>query len=404
MEPIRTITLDCGVTLVVERIPGVSSASLNWLLPLGSATDSAELDGTAAMLSELIFRGCGEMTSREHSDALDRVGVQRSSNVGTHHLSVQASLVGARLPEALPLITMMIRRPTMSDDAVDAVRSLSLQSLDSLDDDPQHLVMLRLHERNMPVPFNRHGLGRREVLEALSAAELRESWLTRCLPGGSILGVAGDVNPEALQTELNALLSDWSGVAADPVELAPPQRGRHHVTQSTAQVHMAIGYDAPRDPDPRSMLERVAISVLSGGTSARLFHEVRGKRALVYSVSASYRPGRDYGRVSMYAGTTPERAEQTLQVCCDEVQRLRKGVDADEFDRAIVGFKSHLVMQGESTPARAAAISMDHFRRGRARTLHEIAAEVDAVSLKALNEYLRDREIGEFTVVTIGPQ
>ena len=80
--------------------------------------------------------------------------------------------------------------------------------------------------------------------------------------------------------------------------------------------------DAPPEPDPDSPLERLAVAVLSGGTSARLFTEVRQKRSLCYSVSAAYQAGRDRGLISLYAGTTPQRAGQTLEVCLEEIRRL----------------------------------------------------------------------------------
>lgn len=139
-------------------------------------------------------------------------------------------------------------------------------------------------------------------------------------------------------------------------------------------------------------------------TSGRLFTEVRQKRSLCYSVGASYRAGRDQGMVTMYAGTTPERAQETLDVALQEVHRLNSGITREEFDRAVIGLKAHQIMQGESTPARAAALVYDQFRLGRARTLEEIAAAVDAITLEQVNEYLASREFGRFTICTIGPE
>ena len=158
-----------------------------------------------------------------------------------------------------------------------------------------------------------------------------------------------------------------------------------------------------RHRDPHSMLERLAVGVLSGGTSARLFTEVRQKRSLCYSVGASYSAGRDTGMVSLYAGTTPQRAQETLDVCAAEVEHLRDGVAADEFARAQVGLKSHLIMQGESSAARAAAIGSDRFRIGRARTLDELALAIESITLDQLNDYLGQREFGTATVASIGP-
>ncbi len=403
MSHIVTTELACGMTLVVEPIPNVQSVALNWLLPVGAAADPPDGDGYAALLSELILRGAGGMTSREHSDALDRLGVQRNTDVYVHHLRLEATLLGDRLSDALPLLTSIVTAPALPADALDAVRSLCLQSLDSLDDDPQHLAMLRVRERHYPAPFNRHGYGQREVLANATIDQLREWWSRRARPKGSILGVAGAVDPHALAAQLDRLLASWSGQADEPTELAPPQRGYLHVEQPTAQVHIALAYDAPPERDDSSMIERLAIGVLSGSTSGRLFTEVRQKRSLCYSVGASYRANRDWGTVQLYAGTTPERAQETLDVCIEEISRLQAGVTQAEFNRAVIGLKAHQIMQGESTPARAAALVYDQFRLGRARTLDEVAQQVDAITIDQLNRYLAQRTPGPFTVVSIGP-
>jgi predicted Zn-dependent peptidase len=152
------------------------------------------------------------------------------------------------------------------------------------------------------------------------------------------------------------------------------------------------------------MLERLAIAVLSGSTSGRLFTEVRAKRSLCYSVGASYRASRDFGIVGLYAGTTPERAQETLDVCTAEIDGMlgTASVSREEYDRAVIGLKSSLIMQGESTGARAAAIAEDTDRLGRPRALDEVAAEIDAISLDDLNAYCASRVAGSFTIVSIG--
>jgi predicted Zn-dependent peptidase len=65
--------------------------------------------------------------------------------------------------------------------------------------------------------------------------------------------------------------------------------------------------------------------------------------------------------------------------------------------------KSAQIMQGESTPSRAAALVYDQFRIGRARTLDEVAAIVDAITIEQLNQHLATRDMGDYSVVSIGP-
>lgn len=402
--PIHTHSLPSGLVVLVEPMSGTRSVALSWLLPAGSASVTSDEDGLPTLLSEMILRGAGSRDARAHSDALDRLGVQRSTNVSTHHLHVGATMLGSRLGEALPLLCDMVVAPALPESALDPTRSLAIQSLDGLEDDPQERVVLRLKERHQPPPFNRHGLGRRDVLEDATIDDVRGAWSGRFRPGGSILGVAGDVDPQALLGDLERLLGGWRGSAPEPVEESPAERGAVHLAEETAQTHIALAWSAPRERDSDAMRERLLIRVLGSGSSSRLFREVREKRGLCYSVYASYSSGRDSGMLAIYAGSTPQRAQLTLDVIAEQIASLAEGVDREEHARAVVGLKSRLVMSGESSAARAASIAADQFRLGRARTLDEIASEVDGVGLEDLKAYARRRTFETPTLVDIGAE
>ena len=81
---------------------------------------------------------------------------------------------------------------------------------------------------------------------------------------------------------------------------------------------------------------RVAVSVLSGGMSARLFTEVREKRGLCYAIGARYHSLKDAAGIACYAGTTPDKAQETLDVTVAEFRRLADGIKRPaRFARAL---------------------------------------------------------------------
>src|SRR5690606_11441707 len=127
------------------------------------------------------------------------------------------------------------------------------------------------------------------------------------------------------------------------------------------------------------------------------------KRGLVYSVSAFSRSMKGFGYTVGYAGTTPDRAEETLTVFLGELRRMAQGVAESELERARTGILSGLVMQGESSGATAGRLAADMFTLGRARTLDEIRTRIEAVDLVTLNGYLAANPLPEPTVVTLGP-
>jgi len=354
---IRVRSLACGATLLVEPSVSCRSVAVSWLVPLGTASDPPGAVGDSVLLAELCQRGAGGRSSREYSEALDRLGVRRSVTPGPMHLMVSTVGLGDRLDASLPLLADLLLRPALPADGVEPARSLALQAIEALDDDPQEKVGILLRERLLPAPFHRSGYGEPADLATATVERLRSFWAARVRPTGSIIGIAGDVDPDAAARRLDELLAGWSGGAPEPVVTAPPRMGNGHEESESAQTHIAIGFPAPPEKDPDALPFRLAVRALGGGTSSRLFTEVRERRGLCYSVGASYASGRDRGMLSVYAGSTPERAQETVDCILREVAAFGKGIDADEFRRAVVGQKSGLVMSGESTSARAAAIA-----------------------------------------------
>ena len=406
MTRIFQYTLTNQTRVVVESNPGVQSAAMVWLLPAGIATDAPDRVGRASMWSELLLRGAGNLDSRGQADAFDRLGAGRSTGVSSRFLSVAATVLGSRLLETLPLVADMVRHPRFDDASIEPTRQLCLQAIEALQDEPAELAALGAKARHLAAPFNRSTDGETDGIEALTGDELRGQWPNAAAAASSIIAVSGCVDPDPLTERLEELLGRWRGLTDEPTPDAAPPRGYNHIEDETNQVQIVLMHDAPPEPSGDAVLERLAVRVLSGGMSSRLFTEVREKRGLCYSVHARYSTDRDFGLVSATVGTQPERAQESLDVLVSEMQRLgtpEGRITPEEFRRAVAGLKSGLIFSGESTDARASALAGDLFRLGRPRSLAEIAAEIDAVTLDRLNEYVATRKMGRVTVQTLGP-
>jgi predicted Zn-dependent peptidase len=396
--------------LIVEHIPGVRSAALCWLIPIGCAHDPADKLGMASMLAELVLRGAGSRDSRQAADALDALGLARSVDVGPVYLRITATMIADQLPAALPLLADIVLRPRFDAEHIEPTRELQLQALAGLKDNPQEragIILSRLHN---PAPFNRSSLGTEDGLKAISRDDVLAHWQRNVRPVGSILSIAGDVHAETIAAQLNTLLASWSGTA--PAISAAPNSAagsHHHEHDESNQTHIFLAHNAPSEPDPRSILEKITAAVLSGGSSSRLFTEVREKRGLCYAVSAMYGADKLFGRLIAYVGTTPERAQQSLDVLMSELRRINSpdpanAITQEEFDHAIIGYRSRLVFSGESTGARAIQLAMDQHRLGKPRSLDDLKHQVEAISLADVNAYLRSRTLGTTTLVTLGPK
>ncbi len=223
-------------------------------------------------------------------------------------------------------------------------------------------------------------------------------------PQGSILAIAGMFNWADLVQSVEQSFGGWSPVDQPKLVESPGPRGVFHVTQETNQSQIGLAWDSIPDSHPDSILIQTAMNVLSGGMGARLFAEIREKQGLCYSVNAGYSSLKKSGAIFGYSGTSPDRAQRTLDSFIVELHRLTKGITRDEFDRAKIGMKSRVIMQGESSGARAGSLAYDFYHRGRTRTLEELGELIDSVTLEKVNTFLAANPVKELTVVTIGPE
>ena len=400
----RTHQLSNGLTIVGEPMAGKRAAAWAFLVPAGSATEPEGREGLTSVLEGLSYLGAGDRDSRQLSDALDDLGIDRGGGADAEYLTYGGATLGDYLDESLALYADIIRRPRLPEEEWEAQRDLALQALHSLEDSPARKMFVQLRRVYFPGVYGRSPLGNRADLEALTLDDLKADHARRIRPHGSILALAGNVDFEAVVKRVESLFGDWEGAAPEapkPVPLAHPVY--HHIQQDTAQEQIGVAYAGIPSTHPHFYDYRIAMSVLSGGMGARLFTEVREKKGLVYSVSASASSLRECGFTLAYAGTTPERCQETLEVLLGELTRIADGVTEAEVERAKTGMLSGLIMQEESSRSRAAAIARDQFVLGRVRPLEEVIDAVNEVTPATIQAFYDRNKPGDFTVVTLGP-
>lgn len=403
-ERLRSWELDNGMVVVSESMPWVESIGVSLVVPAGCVYDPADRLGLANFTCEMAERGAGERDSRDFLEAFEMLGVDWSSSVSLAHTAVGGAMLADRFEPALELFADLLRRPRLPVDQLEDARQSCLRELHALEDDLAQRVMAELRRRFYPAPWGRLTEGTEASLEAVSIDDVRQFHEACYRAGGSIISVAGKIDFDGMVPVVENLFGDWDRGTAPQLSTAPAPHGYHHIPHDSAQTHIAIACDSVPYRDPDYYQSRGAIGVLSDGMSSRLFTEVREKRGLVYSVSASCYSLKDRGAVFCYAGTTPDRAQETLDVVLAELVRLNEGVQQNELDRLKARIKSGLIMQQESSAARSRQLASSWYYLDRLRSIDEISRFIDELSCDSINDYLNRHPLGDFTIVTLGPE
>jgi len=403
-QTIHSHVYENGLVLVAEPMMSVESAAFTLLVPAGCCYDPADRSGLAALTAEMSLRGAGNRDGRAFIHDLENLGVDRSESVSAAHIGYGGAMLAENLLPALDIYVDLLRVPHLPAEHFDAGRLVVLQELRAIQDEPAQQVMIELRRRQYPDPFGRPSQGDERAIVAADIGEVRRHFKQHYRPNGAILGVAGRFDWEALRDAIGSRLGDWPRHAVARVAEYPRRERRAHLPLESNQTQIGIGYASVPYRHPDYFLAWGAVGVLSGGMSSRLFTEVRERRGLCYSVYASLHTQRDRAAVLCYAGTSSDRAQQTLDVTLEELQRLAKGIEPFELDRLRARIKSALVMQQESSAGRSGAIARDWYHLQKVRTLDEVERLIDDLSCDRINAYLAEHPPSDFTVVTLGPQ
>jgi predicted Zn-dependent peptidase len=402
-QEIYSHTWSNGLTLLAERMPSVRSASFNILLPAGTANDPPEHAGLATILTDMMTRGAGSRGNRELIDALDRLGADRSESAGVINIHLSGVAQARNLHEILTIYADILRRPHLPEEELESAQALALQDLQGLEDDPQGKVMVELYRRHYPDPLGRDRRGTQHGIESLTIDRLRQHQRQLIHPRDVIIAVAGDIQWEPLKAHVEAIFGDWEGKERAPVKLAATRPGGGHITKDLEQTQIALAYPSVTIRDPDFYNARGAVGVLSQDMSSRLFTNVREKHGLCYAIHASHSGFKEMASVLAYSAAKPDLAQQTLDLLVHELRTLKDGIEEEELDRVKIGLKSDLIMRQESTSARAASLATDWYFLGRVRSLEELQAKVNGLTVKSILGYCERYPVRDVTLVTLGP-
>ena len=396
--------LDNGMVLLGEPMEAVESVAFGFMLPAGAATLPDGCCGSGTVIGEWITRGAGDRDNRQFGDALDGLGLHRFTSVGSSHITVGAALESANLAQTLDLHGDMILRPSLQNDQFELARQLAVDGVYSLDDNPRQKVMIRLREQFYRPPLGRSAVGHLDELQGLTAERTKQILADKFDISQTILAVAGKYDFDQVRQQIHALFGSETSKVSESPESADKPEAYTHIHNDGAQVHIGLMTETITPAHEKYYDARVAVQVLSGGMSARLFTEVREKRGLCYAIGARYHSLKSAAGIMCYAGTTPDKAQETVDVILQEFNHLADGITKEELDRAKVGLKSSLILHSESSSSRAGAIGGDYYMLGRVRTLDEIKDAIEETTVESVTAFLNENKFEDFTAVTIGPK
>jgi predicted Zn-dependent peptidase len=401
-----------GLRIVSERMPGMRSVALGVWVDVGSRDERPAISGASHFLEHLLFKGTKMRTARAIAEAFDAVGGDLNAFTAKEYTCYYCRVRDQDLPMAMDFMSDMLQHSVLALSDFEAERSVILEEINRQEDAPDDLIHDLFAETLWEGhPLGRPVLGTKETITGMSRDQVKRFYKRLYQPSHFIIAAAGNVVHEELcslveqRMETGPKLSDSlspkvrSGGGVPGVSGATLVRKR-----TTEQAHIVLGTSAYSRRDPERFAFGVVNSALGGGMSSRLFQEIREKRGMAYSVYSYHSMFAETGLFGVYAGTTPSKGHQVLDIARQEMADLAEnGLSDEELERAKGHMKGSLVLSLEDTSGRMSRIGRSEISHGEILSVDEILRRVDGVSGEDARRTAKEVFGRPMSLAVIGP-
>ena len=382
---IETTTLDSGITVVTERIPGVRWVSAGFWVGTGSRDEEAGLFGASHFLEHLLFKGTPTRTARQIAEHVDAVGGDMNAFTTKEYTAFYLRVLDDSLGLGLDILSDILWSPAFRPEEVEAERQVILEEILMRADEPADLVHEVFSEALFPDhPVGREVLGDETSIEAMSREDIAAFHRHHYRPGNMVFAAAGNLDHAAIVDGIDRRFAGPDGGSA-PVRTGPTTAPRPLAVdpRPTEQVHVVLGMRSLHCHSDDRYALAVVNHVLGGGLSSRLFQKIREERGLAYSVY-SYRSAlADTGSLAVYAGTMPSRVGEVLDLTRNELDDLAaSGITERELEVAKGHLVGELALSLEDSAARMSRIGRSQLIHGTVLTVDDVVASIAAVTLE----------------------
>lgn len=396
-----------GLTVVVEEIPYVRSVSVGIWVGAGSRYECDENAGISHFLEHLFFKGTERRSAKDIAESIEGVGGQLNAFTAKEYACYYAKVLDDHLPLAMDVLSDMIQHSRFTTPDIEKERGVILEEIRMYEDTPDELV----HDLFLQTVWEGHPLGRailgtEESVGFLDRERIVSYYKRMYCPDNVVVAAAGHVTAQQMVDMVVDKFGDMNGCSTKLPLVSPETHSDILLkAKATEQVHLCMGSKAVPLDDDDYYATQVLNSITGGGSSSRLFQEIREERGLAYSVYSYISAYKDAGLFTAYAGMSPDQAAAVTELMMKVLSKLAdEGPTTEELERAREQLKGGLMLGLESTSNRMTRIGKNEITLGRHITPDEIIDKVNTVTLEDINRlaahFFRP---ASFTVVGLGP-
>lgn len=381
--------LNCGTTVIMEKSERVQSAALGIWVRAGASDEWDEVSGVSHFIEHMMFKGTKNRTAKQIAEDVDKIGGVFNAFTGKEATCYYIKTLSSNICKGAEILLDMLTGSKFDQEEMDRERQVICEEIkmvkDTPDDDVYDTISELVAGGN---PLGRSILGTPESLAGIDRSRLVDYRDQMYARDSIVVAVAGNFDEEAIEEIFeDRLTSLRDKKPKKEIQLKPYQQSFNVKVRDIEQTHICLATPGIALDDPRYYAFVLLNSIFGGSMSSRLFQNIREQKGLAYSVCSMNLFSSYWGFFSIYAGVSPEKAEEALDAIHYELDTLREsGVTEEELAMAKEQMKSSYIFGLESVNSRMFSIGKNKLLLDRVYAEEEVLSSFDRVTREDIRE------------------
>lgn len=330
-----------AIDVSFERDSTLPIVHINVAVRSGSVTDPAGQLGLTNFMSQMLLRGTRTRSKEQIDLALDQMGAQLGIETRAESTILRGSVLSAKLPQFLSLLTEIITRPSFPDREIQKLKAETISGiLEELSEDSSLAARRFNHFLFRSHPYGNPIDGTQKDVEKFNRKKVAAHYERLFHDGAFVVIGTGDAKEEDIKTWARGVAAARPGEGVSRSLSQPTDASVRRLSlidkPGRTQAQVFIGQTGVLMTDDDYFPLSIANQAFGGGSfNARLMDALRVQRGWTYGAYSAFRFGTEPRSWMIHFFPEKKFASDAIALTLQMVEDARnKGLTQDEFDRA----------------------------------------------------------------------
>ncbi len=381
--------LDCGVRVVMEKIPHVKSAAIGIWVKNGAVDENTQVAGISHFIEHMMFKGTEKRNARQIAEDVDKIGGQMNAFTGKEATCYYVKTISTNLKDGAEVILDMVNNAVFDSKEMTKERKVICEEIKMTQDQPDDLAHDTVTELVFKdTPLGNSIIGTQTSLNRITRNVITEYKDNAYTHDSIVVSIAGNFDEDDMCAYLSDKFDKLKSTKVKQAKESAPYVPRTKViTKDIQQSHLCMATRSVSLDDPRYYAFSVMNNVMGGSMSSRFFQNIREEKGLAYSVYSMNSSFCDSGYYNIYAGVSHDKIKAAIDGIKEELDILsNNGLTEEEISMSKEQLKSNYIFGQENVASRMFSIGKNLLLLGKVYDAEEVLSGIDSVSVEDIEK------------------